>query len=75
MSAEFEAALEIVSKLEDVRQELECVKENAPSQRERIATAFMAGLLVSRAGYDTTETVAKDAVAYADALIVELSKK
>ena len=76
MSAEYEAALEIVSKLEDVRQELECVKENAPSQRERIATAALAGLLSDNSDkFESWKEYAKQAVGVADALIAELAKK
>lgn len=83
MSAEFEAAQEICAVLNAIDQNLDRIYKDMSSQRERIATAAMQGLLThaflakamertSRA--DRLAACATEAVAHADALIVALNK-
>lgn len=73
MSAEYEAAQEICSVLNAIDQNLDRIYKDMPSQRERIATAAMQGML-SRSGHDANH-LATLAVSYADALIAELEAR
>lgn len=72
MSSEFEASQEVCGVLQNIDQNLDRMYENMPSQRERIATAAMQGLIVSRMDFGVC---AMHAVKLADALIAELNKK
>lgn len=80
MSAEFDAALEVCGKLEEIRQELECLQAglnpSLANRRERIATAalqlFRGNIKDGSNGKPDCSTVAKLALACADALIEAL---
>lgn len=80
MSSEYDAALEVCWKLEDIRQELELLKDilrpSLANRRERIATAaiqlFRGNIKDGSNGKPDCSTVAKLALACADALIEAL---
>ncbi len=79
MSNEYEAAQEICAVLHAIDQNLDRIWEDMPTQRERIATAALAGYLAMHADGATAgpsaAVAAKRAVEYADAMIAELSKE
>lgn len=78
MSAEFEAAQEVCAVLSGIDQNLDRIYKDMPSQRERIATAAMQGMLAAETldfNSGNPAQLAERVVLYADALIAELNKE
>lgn len=77
MSAEFEAAQEICAVLNAIDQNLDRIYKDMPSQRERIATAALQGMLAAESlefNSGSPAQLAERALLYTDALIAALNK-